>query len=452
MEQQPRLPLWFLVVNWALIAAAFCLGLLLGGRRLAELPEPQRSALELVHREILRSHVDAHDAAGLLDQAIAGMVNTLDPYSRYVPPSEVKRYEEANSGHYEGIGAQFGTHDDAVVLWYPLADSPAEAAGLLPGDLLLAVDDRTLDGPRSRAEVTELVRGPADTTVRLRVRRDGGERVIPVRRGDVQKACVKWAHRIDAEAGLGYVHLSDFHPAAARQLLAALAELQRGGPLRGLILDLRFDGGGSLDECIAIARAFLPGGRIVTQRRRDQTVETHDAGIGTCAHPELPLVLLVNEHSASASEVLAGALQDHGRAAIIGTRTHGKACVNTVYTWKGLDLRLKLTTGRYLTPNGRDIERHHRQPPNGNGNGAAGADDGGIVPDVDVPVRPEQKALIASRLDADEPPAAFRERFVAVATRYGVTVPVPPSADGDPQLTQALTTLRERIAGATTPK
>jgi carboxyl-terminal processing protease len=183
MEQQPRLPLWFLVVNWALIAAAFLLGLMLGGRRFAALPEPQRSALELVHREILRSHVDEQDGTRLLDQAIAGMVSDLDPYSRYVPPHEVKRYEEANSGQYEGIGAQFGTHGDEVVLWYPLADSPAQAAGLLPGDRLLAVDDTALDTPDRRARLTELVRGPAGTTVRLQVRRDGGEQVIAVRRG-----------------------------------------------------------------------------------------------------------------------------------------------------------------------------------------------------------------------------------------------------------------------------
>jgi len=451
MEQQPRLPLWFLVVNWALIAAAFLLGLWLGGRRFAGLPEPQRSALELVHREILRSHVDAQDGARLLDQAIASMVKGLDPYSRYVPPHEVKRYEEANSGQYEGIGAQFGTHGDEVVLWYPLADSPAQAAGLLPGDRLLAVDGSALDTPGRRAQVTELVRGPAGTTVRLLVRRDDGEHEVAVRRGEVQKASVKWAHRIDADAGLGYVQLSDFHPQSARQLLEALTELQRASPLRGLVLDLRFDGGGSLDECVSIARAFLASGRIVTQRRRDQTVEAHDAGVGgQCAHPDLPLVLLVNEHSASASEVLAGALQDHGRAAIVGVRTHGKACVNTVYTWKDLDFRLKLTTGRYLTPNGRDIERHHRQPPSNGGDRTEAP--GGIEPDVVVPTTEAEQALVLGRLDADEPPAAFKERFAATAARHGITVPAPPAADGDPQLTRALVVLRERTRGAGTPK
>jgi carboxyl-terminal processing protease len=452
MEQQPRLPLWFLLVNWALIAAAFVLGLMLGGRRFADLPEPQRSALELVHREILRSHVDPQNSAELIDRAIAGMVQSLDPYSRYVPPSEVKRYEEANSGHYEGIGAQFGTHGEQVILWYPLAGSPAEAAGLLPGDRLLAVDGKPLAAGLDRGSIAELVRGPAATQVRLRLERDGQARDVVVRRGDVQKPCVKWASFVDREAGLGYVHLSDFHPQAARQLIAAVDGLRREAPLHGLLLDLRFDGGGSLDECIGIARAFLPSGRIVSQSRRDETVEVHDAGVGRCDFPDLPLVVLVNEHSASASEVLAGALQDHRRAAIVGMRTHGKARVNTVYTWKNLEFRLKLTTGRYLTPNGRDIERNHGRPAAGNGNGGGAEEQGGIAPDVAVPVTAQQKVAIQSRLDADEPPLAFRAAFAAVAARHGIVVPTPLGTDADPQLAQALSTLRERVAAAATPK
>lgn len=438
MEQQPRLPLWFLPANMALIAAAFFLGLLIGGRRLASIPEPQRSALDLVHATVLRSHVDTHDAGALIDDAIAGMVRGLDPYSLYVPPSKVQRYEEATTGHYEGIGAEFHVYGDAVVLWFPLPGGPAEAAGLQPGDRLIAVDGKALDTEQLRLEVNGMVRGAAGTEVRLRLQRGDGEREVTVRRGDVQRACVKWAQLLDAEAGLGYVHLTDFHPGSSKQLLAAIASLQQQQPLRGLVLDLRFDSGGSFDECIRIARAFIAKGTIVTQQRRDDA-ERHEARAEECTLPDLPLVVLVNQFSASASEVLAGALQDHGRAAIVGVRTHGKACVNTVYTWENLDFRLKLTTGRYRTPNGRDIERNFGAP----GDGKA---TGGIPPDIEVEVNQAQREALRQTLGNSEVPARWREPLAAAATQYQFTVPTPPTPADDAQLAAALTALRARAA------
>ena len=446
MEQQPRLPLWFLPANMALIAAAFFLGVQLGGRRAADIPEPQRTALDLVHREILRSHVEPHAAGALVDAAITGMVRSLkDPYSLYVPPGDVKQYEENNTGHYEGIGAEFHPYDQALVLWFPLPQSPAEAAGLQPGDRLLAVDGHELDTRDLRDRYAERVRGAADTDVRLRVRRGEATLDIVVRRSDVQRPCVKWAHLVAPD--IGYVHLTDFHPGASQLLLAAIASLQQPRPLRGLVLDLRFDGGGSLDECIQIARMFIAKGTIVSQQRRDSEIERHEARAADCLHPDLPLVVLVNEFSASASEVLAGALQDHGRAAIVGVRTHGKACVNTVYTWKDLDFRLKLTTGRYRTPSGRDIERNFVTT------AVDGRANGGIPPDVEAPTTKEQSDAIQLALARSEVPARWREQFAAVAAQYAFTVPAPPNAAEDPQLAAAVATLRRRIdaAAATVP-
>ncbi|MFY9343988.1 MAG: S41 family peptidase [Planctomycetota bacterium] len=444
MQQQPRLPLWFLAANWALIAGAFVWGLWLGEHRgngalVGALPEKQVEALAIVHREILRSHVDPQRADHLLERAIAGMVKGLDPYSRYVPPAEVANYEEANTGHYQGIGAEFHVHGDDVVLHFPLAGGPAEQAGLQPGDLLVAVDDTPLDSLERRTRVVDLVRGPADTDVRLTLRRDGAPLTVTLRRADVQRSCVKWTHFVAPEAGLGYLHLTDFHPGACDRVLAAIASLQASQPLRGLILDLRWNGGGSLEECVNIARAFVRSGLIVSQQRRDsEVVERHEAKAEQCLHPDLPLVLLVNEHSASASEVLAGALQDHGRAAIVGARTHGKAFVNTVYTWQDQPFRLKLTTGRYRTPNGRDIERHHHA------NAPTTADAGGIPPDVAVALPELLAVAVAATLRASEVPAASRETFAAVAARYGVKVNAPPKPDADAQLAAAIKTLQER--------
>lgn len=447
MQQQPRLPLWFLVVNWLLIAGAFAIGVFLGARAetpatlVAQLPKEQLEALAVVHREILQSHVEPQDGKALLEHAIKGMVEELDPYSRYVEPADVPAYEENNTGHYEGIGADFGTHDGKVVLHFPLAGGAAERAGLRPGDVLLAVDGTSLDDDTQRGRVAELVRGPSGSDVRLRLARGGAPLEVTVRRSDVQRPCVKWVRRLEDTTGLGYVHLTDFHPDSSRQLLAAIDELQRDAPLTGLVLDLRWNGGGSLDQCIQIACAFLSSGLIVTQTRRDgQVVERHEATPEHCRHPDLPLVLLVNEGSASASEVLAGALQDHGRAAIVGQRTHGKAYVNTVYTWKNLPFRLKLTTGKYRTPNGRDIERNHHAP-----NGRK-AETGGIPPDVAVATTAEQTKVIYATLTARESPAAYRDAFAAVAAAYGFPVPTPPRAADDPQLAAAVRTLQARVA------
>jgi carboxyl-terminal processing protease len=450
MQQQSRLPRWYfaaMIGIWALIAGAFVLGVNFGMRHetpsalVAELPKEQLEALAIVHRAILKSHVDPQDGRALLENAIRLMVHDLDPYSRYVTPAEVPSYEEDNTGHYEGIGAEFGTHDDHVVLYYPLAGGPAERAGLRPGDLLLAIDGQPLDTPEQRARMAEFVRGASGSELRMRLERDGAPFEVTLARGDVQHPCVKWAHRIGANGEFGYVQLTDFHPGCASTLIAAIDALQQPQPLRGLVLDLRDNGGGSFDDCVAIARAFLHDGLICSETRRDsEIVERFDSKPEQCRFPDLPLVLLVNEQSASASEVLAGALQDNRRAAIVGQRTHGKAYVNTVYTWKNLPFRLKLTTGKYRTPSGRDIERHHHVAKSAN------ADAGGIPPDVVVPLTASQRDAVTATLGASEPPAAWREAFAAVAAHWQLQVPSPPAAADDPQLAAALRTLAERAA------
>jgi carboxyl-terminal processing protease len=460
MQQQPRLPLWFLVANWALVVAAFVLGVLLGSRHQLELPDPQATALQLIHREILKSHVEQQDPNELLDRAIAGMVSSLDPYSRYVPPSKVAAYDEQNSGHYDGVGLLMTQQGDDIVVQYPFPGGPAARAGVLPGDRIVAVDGHPLAAePKATRHdaASGLVRGLAGTEVRLQLQRDDGTVELAMQRSDVQKSAVKWVHFADRDAGLGYLYLSDFHPGIHQQVQGALDALQREHELKGLVLDLRFDGGGNLDECVDLARTFVHDGNIVSVRRRDsQVVEAFDAKAELCRFPDLPLVVLVNEHSASASEVLAGALQDHERASIVGARTYGKGYVNTVYTWKNLDFRLKLTTAHYYTPNGRNLDGHvgvdARDGGSGTDNGhgsPAKAKAGGITPDVTVDVDENGRRDLLATLASQEPPAEYLTAFEAVAAKYGFPVPRPPQAGDDPQLAQALTTLRERIAAAT---
>lgn len=454
MSQQPRLPLWFLVANWILLLVAFFAGAMLTrSRQLPNLPQPQATALELIHAEILRSHVQEHDGNDLLDRAIEAMVGGLDEYSRYVPPANLATYVESSTGRYEGVGMVMSQQGEDLVLLYPFVGSPAEAAGVQPGDRLLTVDGKSvaalpLEGRSTAA--TELVRGPADSEVRLRIDRDGTQLDLTVRRGPVQHPVVKWAHIADATNHLGYVYISDFHAGVAAELANTITELGKTTALRGLVIDLRFNGGGSLDECIDMARLFQPTGVIVSTRRRDQLLEEFQADASKCRFPDLPLIVLVNEQSASASEVFAGAMQDHARATIVGMRTFGKGYVNTVYTWKDMPFRLKLTTAHYYTPKGRNIDRPHPRNPHSNGAAAHGqeADSGGIKPDVEAPIELAAAQRNDLRLQAREVPAPYLEAYRKVAARYDIPVPTPPTADDDAQFAQALKTLGERADAA----
>ena len=442
MQQQPRLPLWFLIANPALMIAAFAMGTYVGSGRRVQLPEPQRTALELVHREILQSHIEPPNSEELVERAIGGMVDDLDEYSRYIPPKSVARYDEASSGQYSGIGAVITELGDEVVVHFPFVGSPAEAAGLAPGDVLLAVGQEQIDTPAERREVAALVRGAAGSPVELTVRR--GDAVLPVQvvRGDVQRPCVKWAHFVDEDRGIGYVYLADFHPTASQQLFDAVRSLESQRPLSGLVVDLRFDGGGSLEQCLAIARGFLREGVIATQHRRDGPDEVYEARPEDVLWPDLPLALLVNEGSASASEVLSGALQDHERAAVVGVRTHGKGYVNTVYAWPDYEFKLKLTTGSYRTPNGRNIERNHSTDAT-----PADAEEGGILPDVQVAVTEEESSRLYTLLHQIQVPDKYRAAFLELAAQHELPVAAPPRPEADAQLQAAVASVRDQLRG-----
>lgn len=440
MEQQPRLPLWLMLANMALLTLAFVLGAALGNPLAnSRMPKEQRNALELVYRKVLESHIAPPAPDELAERAIAGMVDGLDPYSHYYPPQQVPAYEESSTGHYQGIGAEIVPHGDDIVVHFPLPDSPAEAAGLQPGDRLLAVDGTALDTPDARARTVELVRGEAGTTVALSLLRHDRRLELEVERRSVTKACILWPHWLDRDRGLAYLHLSGFHPTADRELRQAIEAFEAQRELRGLVLDLRYNRGGDLEQCLDIARAFVADGVLATQEQPGEPDVVYRADAERCTWPKLPLVVLVNGGSASASEVLSGALQDHDRALIVGERTFGKAHVNTVYTWANHDFRLKLTTGRYRTPNGSYIERVGALRA-----GDADSAPGGIAPDIEAAPTGEAQRAATERILARDVPAKYAEQFEAVARRYGFEPRRGPAPASDTQLHAALNALQQR--------
>ncbi len=451
---QARLPLWFLVANWVIVFLAFVLGVTLGRR--TPLPDPQSTALQLVYEEIERSYVDRVDGAELLDRAIGAMAR-LDDYSRYVPKSDVAQFVEETTGSYDGIGVVLHFADDGVFVRTPIEGGPGDRAGLEPGDRIVAVDGARLDAMASdeRARLAQdRLRGPSGSKVTIAILRGAEpEREVQIERAALQKRSVKWTQWLDRDRGLAYSHLADFHVGVAKALQADLDALRNepGARLQGLVLDLRFDLGGNLDEAIAIARMFVREGNLVSMRRRDSEVlERFDADATKCTFPDLPLVLLVNESSASASEVLAGALQDHDRARIVGEATYGKGVVNTIYEWKDLPFRLKLTTARYFTPKGRNLDRgRHR-----NGDTARETSDatqsepsgGGVSPDRAAPLEGAAEETVRSALADFMVAARHREAILAWSESRSLRAPGILSPNEDPQLAAALDELRKATA------
>ncbi|GAB4144245.1 MAG: hypothetical protein Fur0037_12010 [Planctomycetota bacterium] len=443
-NRRERLPLWFLVSNWLLVLVAFTAGVLLGRRSPGGLPEPQATALRLVLNQIVESHVDPQDPKALLERGISSIVEGLDEYSRYIPPEESAGFDEDMTGTYEGVGLVCLPRGGDYVIRFPMAGGPAEHAGLRPGDVITAVDGKKLariPDPERAERAGELLRGKAGTRVVLAIRREGASDFdVELVRGSVTKPSIRWARLLDEKRGIGYARISDFHSATASDLRRTIEDLAHdaGGSLKGLVLDLRWNGGGLLDQCVAVARLFLSSGNIVTTKRRGSVVaeQSFDAIPSACVFPDLPLAVLVNGYTASASEVLAGALQDHRRASIVGTRTFGKGVVNTIYRWRDLAFRLKLTTARYFTPSGRNLDRMH-----GKGHDAS---EGGIEPDILVEIDGDASREIHEALETGhEVPRDLWTDVAELDRKLGIEERRPLGPEKDRQLARAVETLLE---------
>jgi carboxyl-terminal processing protease len=297
-------------------------------------------------------YVDPVDRQKILDGAIKGMVAELDPHSAYMTPKEFALFNQDTEGTFGGIGVEVDFKDDFVVVIAPIPGSPAARAGIRSGDLIVAVDKKLLRGV-SIDKIVRLMRGPAKTKVRVTVKRKGtdGPLHFDLQREHIHVRSVEGKRMAE---GISYLRLKQFQQGTHQELLEEVGKLRSGGKVSGVILDMRNNPGGLIDEAEAVADELLNGGSIYSTRHRGRILDDVHAHHGG-ALSRMPVVVLVNQYSASSAELVAGAIQDHKRAAIIGARTFGKGSVQTIFQLPG-GAGMRLTTMRYYTPSGRAIQ------------------------------------------------------------------------------------------------
>lgn len=373
------------------IGTALGLALSLGSAVLAAWQPPAQAVTQTGQSRLLaevlahvrREYVDPVDDRRLLEAAVRGMMSGLDSHSAFLDADQYRRILDSTSGSYTGIGLDVGIDDGRIVVLSPVADGPAAAAGVRAGDVIISVDGMPV-GPVEFDDTIARLRGAPGTRVQLSVIRgeDAEPHSFDIQRGEVNLASVEWRR---LGSGYGYVRLSHFTAHTAEEVGRALESLDPDR-LAGLVIDLRDNPGGVLDAAVDVADLFLDAGVIVSADGRAPDASFRYRAREGDLMSGKPMIVLVNGSSASASEILAGALQDNGRAQVVGSPTFGKGSVQTVLPLSE-GRAIKLTTSRYFTPSGRSI--HNR----------------GIYPDVTVYMDPldgdmdRQLEIAVSRLE-----------------------------------------------------
>ena len=326
-----------------------------------KLPLDELRTFAEVFGRIKSDYVEGVDDKELLESAIRGMLSGLDPHSSYLDSEAYRELQVGTSGEFGGLGIEVGMEDGFVKVIAPIDDTPAQRAGLEAGDLIIRIDEKPVKG-MSLNDAVNIMRGKPGTRIVLTILRSGADRPFKVDlvRDIIHVASVK--KRI-LEPGYGYVRISHFQSRTTEDLLSALNELEGkdDGGLKGLVLDLRNNPGGVLNSAVAVSDAFLVGGIIVYTKGRVEDSELQFKAGPDDVLKGAPIVVLVNGGSASASEIVAGALQDHKRAIIMGSPTFGKGSVQTIVPIDN-STGLKLTTARYYTPSGRSIQAQGIEP------------------------------------------------------------------------------------------
>ena len=387
---------------------------------------------------VQKNYVKDVEIKDLITGAIKGMLLTLDPHSSYLLPQTYKNLQVETKGKFGGLGIEISIRDGLLTVIAPIEDSPAAKAGVLAGDQIIKIeDDFTKDLPLD--EAVKKLRGPKGSKVTISVHREGANRLVPitVTRDIIRVKSIRY--RV-LSPGYGYVRLSQFQQRSSDEFKKAIRKLQEqseGNELRGLVLDLRTNPGGLLTQAIKVADTFLKDGIIVyTDGRLDEQKQQYFA-TDDLDEPEFPLVILVNGGSASASEIVAGALQDHERAVILGEKTFGKGSVQTVLPM-GSGAALRLTTALYYTKSGRSIQKQ------------------GIFPDIEVSqvdksqeveAKEEEKISSSGAIKEKDLPGALEgkdksEDRVTIGSREAMSSDLDRLLRSDRQLSEALKLLK----------
>lgn len=393
----------------------------------APLPlEELRTFAEVLDR-IKAAYVEPVDDKTLLENAIKGMLSNLDPHSAYLEPEAYAELQESTSGEFGGLGVEVGIEDGFIKIISPIDDTPASQAGIQPGDLIIKIDGQPTKG-LSMTEAVDKMRGKAGSKILLTLVREGGQPFdVELIRAVIKVKSVKSQL---LEDHYGYLRISQFQVNSGEEVGKALAALKKqndGKKLRGIVLDLRNNPGGVLQAAVEVTDHFLKKGLIVYTKGRIANSELRFSADPADASEGVPLVVLINGGSASASEIVAGALQDHKRGVLMGTDSFGKGSVQTVLPLNN-DRALKITTALYFTPNGRSIQAQ------------------GIVPDIEV-----SRAKVTREQDDEN----FKEADLAGHLGNGnggadkpsngkgkATAQSPRPQDDDFQLSQALNLLK----------
>ena len=388
------------------------------------LPLDELRIFAQVFHRVSSAYVEDIDDRTLLENAIRGMLTQLDPHSAYLDKDSFSDLQESTTGNYGGLGLEVGMEDGLIRVITPMDDTPADLAGIRAGDLIVRLDEQPVKG-LSLAEAIESMRGLPGTSVTITLVRDGEQpREVTLQREIIRVASVR--HR-SLDDGFGYIRIAQFQNRTGAEVVEAIEALREEQPLVGLVLDLRNNPGGVLQSAVEVSDAFLDGGGLIvyTEGRLDHADLRYSA-TERDASDGVPVVVLVNEGTASASEIVAGALQDHGRAVIMGTNTFGKGSVQTILPLDD-EKAIKLTTALYYTPDGRSIQAS------------------GIAPDIVVErskVTPLDRSSF--RLKERDLPKHLDSGNEATETPEAIEPEKPPRdlAERDYQLHEALTLLK----------
>jgi carboxyl-terminal processing protease len=385
-----------------------------------------------VFERIRTDYVEKPDDGKLVEGAISGMVAALDPHSRYMNEQAWREMQETTHGEFGGLGIEVTMEDGLIKVVSPIDDTPAAKAGILSGDLIAYIDDEAVQGLTLEQAVNRM-KGPINTKTRLKIIRKGMDQPVDV-------ALVREVIRVRPVAfhtdggDIGYIRISSFNEQTTEGLKKALGEISKQIPpekLAGYVVDLRNNPGGLLDEAVSVSSAFMARGEVVSTRGRTPEETQRFTAHGGDITKGKPLVVLINGGSASASEIVAGALHDHKRATLIGTRSFGKGSVQTIIPLGTGNGALALTTARYFTPSGHSIQAK------------------GITPDIEVlqEVPDELKARADTKGEA-----SMRGHLSAEgAEQTGSQAYVPPAEKDDKALAAAFNVLRGVTVNAGVP-